>query len=85
MQRIRHVPAGDHETIKVRLQRGRVVSVDVRPVQRLTTRASICEKFRTCAAPVLTSDLLEILQSQVLTLDAQPHISRMMAATGDRR
>jgi 2-methylcitrate dehydratase PrpD len=85
MQRIHHVPAGDPETIKVRLQSGRAVSVNVLPVQRLTTRESICEKFRTCTAPVLTSNSLEMLQSQILTLDAQPDISRMMAATGGRR
>jgi 2-methylcitrate dehydratase PrpD len=85
MQRIRHVPAADAETINVRLRSGHAVSVNVLPVQRLTTRESICEKFRTCTAPVLTPDSLEILQSQILTLDAQHDISRMMAATGDRR
>jgi 2-methylcitrate dehydratase PrpD len=85
MRRIRHVAAGEPETIKVLFRNGRTVSVDVLPVQRLTTRESICEKFRACGATVLKPQSLETLQSQVLTLDAQPDISRIMVATGDRR
>ena len=85
MRRIRHVPAGDTETMTVALRGGRTVRTEVPPVRRLTQREPICEKFRTCAASVLTAQSIEILQEQILTLDTQPNVTRMMQAASDRR
>ena len=46
MKRIRHVPAAEPETMTVRMRGGRAEVIDVRPVSRLSERATIVEKFR---------------------------------------
>src|SRR5439155_3155836 len=53
MKRIRHVPAGDPETVTVALRGKGTVRVEVRPVARLSAREEIRDKFRRCAEPVI--------------------------------
>src|SRR5262249_20377012 len=55
MARVRHVPAGEPETVTVYLRSRLAVSVDVRPVRRLSERDAIREKFRNCAEAMLTA------------------------------
>ncbi len=81
MARIRHVPAGEPEKLKVTLRGGHGISVDVLPVVRLSARADICEKFRDCAKRVLDPDAVDALEHLVLTIEQQPDMSRLMAAT----
>jgi 2-methylcitrate dehydratase PrpD len=80
IQKIQHVPAGDPETITVALKGKPPVTIDVRPVTRLSARADIQAKFRACAAAVLPTAALERLETMILTLEQQPDITRLMAA-----
>ena len=80
MTKIRHAPAGENETITVSLKGNRVLTIDVRPVARLSARDDIRPKFRQCAGTVLTRPALERLEEMILTLDRQPDIARLMAA-----
>jgi 2-methylcitrate dehydratase PrpD len=82
IKRIRHVPAGDPETIVARLRDGRQEKIDVQPVSRLSERGSILEKFDRCAMPVVGRSAAEILKEQIAKLDDQPDLSRLMAAAG---
>jgi hypothetical protein len=81
MKKIQHAPAGDPETITVARKGKPPVTIDVRPVTRLSARADIQAKFRKCAATVLPRSAIERLETMILTLDQQPDISRLMAAT----
>ena len=83
MQRIRHVPAsaGEKEMVTVGLHDGRTVSVEVLPVPRLSARADIRDKFRACAEPVIGPASCAALEEAILSLDRQPDLVRLMAAT----
>jgi len=81
MAKIRHVPAGNPEIIRVSLRGGRCVTTDVRPVNRLSARADICMKFRDCAGSVLTPSALQRLEETILTLDRQSDLVGLMRAT----
>jgi hypothetical protein len=82
MQRIRHVPAGEPETMVVLLHDGRRETIDVRPVSRLSERAAILEKFDRCAMPVIGQAAAKILKEQIGKLEEQPDLGRLMAAAG---
>jgi 2-methylcitrate dehydratase PrpD len=82
MQRIRHVPAGEPETMVVLMHDGRRETIDVRPVSRLSERAAILEKFDRCAMPVIGQAAAEILKEQIGKLEEQPDLGRLMAAAG---
>jgi 2-methylcitrate dehydratase PrpD len=82
MQRIRHVPAGEPETMVVLMRDGRRESIDVQPVSRLSERAAILEKFDRCAMPVVGQAAAEILQEHIGKLEEQPDLDRLMAAAG---
>ncbi len=84
IKRIRHVPAGDKETITVSLRGNRTMSVEVLPVRRLNERDAIREKFRACAAQALAPPAVLTLEKQILTLEAQRNIEGLMAAAGGR-
>ena len=81
MQRIRHVPAGEPETVTVTLRGNRTVTVEVRPVVRLSARADIRDKFRRCAEPVIGRRARATLEEAILTLDQQSDLARLMSAT----
>lgn len=81
MTRIHHTPTGEPETVAVTLRGGRVATVDVRPVARLSARDDVRAKFRQCAAAVLAQPAIERLEEMILTLDRQPDMARLMAAT----
>jgi 2-methylcitrate dehydratase PrpD len=81
MEKIRHVPAGDPETIRVRLHGGKAVTIDVRPVSRLSAREDICAKFRVSAAFVLTPPEITRLEDMILSLDQLPDVAGLMQAT----
>src|ERR1043166_2297496 len=80
MKRIRHVPAGEPETVSVLMRDGRKETIDVRPVSRLSARDEIVAKFRRCAEPAIGLKATETVQQQVLKLGDQPDIKRLMAA-----
>jgi 2-methylcitrate dehydratase PrpD len=82
MKRIRHVPAGESETMIALLRDGRRERIDVRPVSRLSERAGILEKFDRCATPVVGGSAAEIVRQQIGILEDLPDLSRLMAATG---
>lgn len=82
MKRVRHVPAGDTETVTVRLHDHRVVSVDVLPVRRLTTRESVRQKFRECAYPVLSRKSVSAVEDQILGLEKQSNVDLLMSIAG---
>jgi 2-methylcitrate dehydratase PrpD len=84
IKRIRAAPARENETITVTLRGNRKVGADVLPVRRLNEADAIREKFRTCAAQALAPQSVELLESQILMLDAQPDIGRLMAAASGR-
>ena len=81
MEKIRHVPAGDPETIGVRLRGGKTVTIDVRPVTRLSAREDICTKFRVSAASVLAPSEVARLEELILTLDRLPDVAGLLQAT----
>jgi 2-methylcitrate dehydratase PrpD len=82
MDRVRHVPAGQPETLTV-FRRGKdVVQVEVLPVRRLTTRAAVLAKFRACARRALAQRSVETVEQQVLCLDEQSDVVSLMAAAG---
>jgi 2-methylcitrate dehydratase PrpD len=81
MMKIRHVPAANPESIKVVMRDKRVVTIDVRPVSRLTSRDGIRAKFRECAAAVLAQPAIETLEELILTIDRRPDIASVMYAT----
>jgi 2-methylcitrate dehydratase PrpD len=80
MKRIRHVPARESETMTVVMSDGLRVTIDVRPVSRLSERAAIREKFDRCAVPVVGRTAAETLKEQIAKLDEQPDLGRLMAA-----
>jgi 2-methylcitrate dehydratase PrpD len=82
MQRIRHVPAGEPETMIVLMRDGRRETIDVQPVRRLSERAAILEKFDRCAMPVVGQAAAEILQEHIGKLEEQPDLDRLMSAAG---
>src|SRR5262249_15684139 len=53
MTRIRHVRAGEPETMVVVMRDGRRETIDVRPASRLSERTAIVKKFDRCAQPVV--------------------------------
>lgn len=79
MGRIRHRPAGEPETISVALAGGRTMTVEVRPVSRLSARDDIRAKFRQCAAAVLPRPAIGRLEEMILDLEGQPDVARLMA------
>jgi 2-methylcitrate dehydratase PrpD len=81
MEKIHHVPAQDPETIKVSLRGDRIVTVDVRPVSRLSARDDILRKFRECAATILAPPAITQLEKMILTLDQQADVAGLMNAT----
>src|SRR5712671_1218835 len=81
MEKIRHVPAGDPETIKVRLRGKEAVTIDVRPVSRLSAREDIRAKFRETAAAVLTPPAIARLEEMILGFDRLPDVAGLMNAT----
>jgi 2-methylcitrate dehydratase PrpD len=80
MKRIRHVPARESETMTVVMSDGLRMTIDVRPVSRLSERAAIREKFDRCAVPVVGRTAAETLKEQIAKLDEQPDLGRLMAA-----
>ena len=80
MMKIRHVPAGEPETIKVLLTGGKSETTDVRSVSRLSAREDICAKFRDCAGTLLAQPAIERLEEMVLALEQQPDLSELMRA-----
>jgi 2-methylcitrate dehydratase PrpD len=82
MKRIRHVPAGEAESMTVLLRDGRRERIDVRPVSRLSERAAILEKFDRCAIPVVGRRAAEILKEQIEKLDQHADLGRLLAAAG---
>jgi 2-methylcitrate dehydratase PrpD len=82
MKRIRHVPAGEVESMTVLMREGRRERVDVRPVSRLSERAAILEKFDRCAMPVVGWRAAEILKEQIENLEENPDLGHLMAAAG---
>lgn len=80
MKLVRHVPASEKETLTAFLRGNRVVSVEVLPVRRLTTRQSVREKFRQCAEAVLAREPLETVENEILRLEKLPDIIGLMAA-----
>jgi 2-methylcitrate dehydratase PrpD len=80
MKRIRHVPGGKSETITVFMRGGHKETVDVRPASRLSERAAIVEKFRRCVMPVIGGAATDMLERQILKLEAQSDVNRLMAA-----
>ena len=80
MAKIRHAPAGAQETLKVSLANGKTVTVEVRPVSRLSARDDIRAKFRQCTAAILAAPAIENLEDMILTLDRQPDLARLTAA-----
>jgi 2-methylcitrate dehydratase PrpD len=81
MSRIHHRPADANETISVLLAGGRMVTAEVRPVSRLSSRDDIRTKFRKCAAAVLSLPAIEELEEMILNLERQSDITQLMAAT----
>ena len=82
MRRIRHVPAGNPRRSRSALRGDRVVSVEVLPVRRLTTRAAVQAKFRLCAAPVLSRRAIELVETEIFGLEARRDVVALMTATG---
>src|SRR5262249_28185378 len=72
LQKIRHVPAGDPETVTVTLKGNRKVTTDVRPVTRLSARDDIRAKFRQCAGAVLPPPSIARLEDMILSLEREP-------------
>jgi 2-methylcitrate dehydratase PrpD len=83
MQRVRHVPAAEKEKVTISLRGNNVVSVDVLPVRRLTTRDAVREKFRDCAGRALDRTAMEQVEDQILTIEQQPNIGSLMAAASN--
>jgi 2-methylcitrate dehydratase PrpD len=81
MRKIRHVPACEPETIKVSLRRNKVVSIDVRPVNRLSTRDDIVAKFQACAGAILGPPAIRRLEDLILSFEQQSDVSDLMKAT----
>jgi 2-methylcitrate dehydratase PrpD len=82
VQRVRHLPAAEPETMVVRMSDGHRETIDVRPVSRLSERVAIVEKFDRCAMPVVGRAAAEILKEQIAKLEGQPDLGRLMAAAG---
>jgi hypothetical protein len=66
--------------MRVSLRNGQTVTVEVRPVSRLSARDDIRAKFRQCAAAILAPPAIENLEDMILTLDRQPDMARLTAA-----
>jgi 2-methylcitrate dehydratase PrpD len=82
MDRVRHVPAGRPEMLKVQLRGGRTASVEVQPVRRLTGREAVLAKFRQCAARAVPERSVATVAEQVMRLDAGADLALLMAAAG---
>jgi 2-methylcitrate dehydratase PrpD len=82
MDRVRHVPAGRPEMLKLSLRGNRVASVEVLPVRRLTTRDAIREKFQRCTERVLPPQSMEVVERRILRLEEQCDIQCLMTAVG---
>jgi len=57
------------------------VTIDVRPVSRLSARDDICAKFRESAAVVLAPPAIARLEDSILALEHLPDIADLMNAT----
>jgi 2-methylcitrate dehydratase PrpD len=80
IKRVRHVPAGRPERLTVLLRGGRVVSAEIPPVRRLTTRDAVRKKFRHCAERVLSPQSIETVETQIFGLDEQSDVECLMNA-----
>jgi 2-methylcitrate dehydratase PrpD len=82
MARVRHIPAGQPQMLKVSLRGNRIVSAEILPVRRLTTGDAVREKFRDCAQRVLSPSSIEVVETQIQRLEEQRDVQILMAAAG---
>jgi hypothetical protein len=68
--------------LKLSLRGNRVVSIEVLPVRRLTTRDAVREKFRRCEERALPPSSMELAEKQILRLEEQCDVQFLMTAVG---
>jgi 2-methylcitrate dehydratase PrpD len=85
MTKVSHDPdavgADGVERVTVRLTDGRVLTASVDGKPDLRDSASVTEKFRRCADPVLGGDRAEELRAAVMSLADLPDVSRLVELT----